>query len=117
MRNPIALLLLVPALVIAPVLTAAAEEPTQSPSYSDQAVGKLKHGVSNALLGWTAIVREPIHAGTSGGNVFAGFGKGVWHAIGQTVGGVVQIVTFPLPHVDVPLLQAQPATADATPSP
>lgn len=82
-------------------------------TYGDQAVDKLKHGVGNTLLGWTALFREPIRAGKSGGNVLAGLGHGVWQAVGQTVGGAAQIVTFPLPKVHVPIPESDsPRTAE-----
>ncbi len=116
MRTPVMLTLVALTLLAAPVAAPAAEEPADGTCYSDQAVGKLKHGVSNVLLGWTAIVREPVRAGRSGGNVFTAFGKGIWQAVTQTAGGVVQVATFPLPQLDVPVSE-ESAYAKSTPAP
>ena len=67
-------------------------------SYSDQAVGKFKFGLTNTLLGWTEIFTEP-YASKS----IEGVGKGLWNGIGDTVGGALHLVTFPFPMIDVPL--------------
>ncbi len=66
-------------------------------------MGKLGYGLTNLLLGWTEIFQEPYNAAKSGGNVVTGIGKGLWNAVGDTVGGVLHTVTFFIPQLDVPL--------------
>jgi len=91
------------ALLAAPI-TAAAQSPwANEVSYADQACGKLKYGLKNALLGWTSIIRDPIKANENGENFFVGLGRGVINGVGQTVGGVLHAVTFPITQIDVPL--------------
>lgn len=75
------------------------------PRWIDQAVGKLGYGLKNALFGWTELVTEPYAASRSNRSVLAGIGRGIWNAVGDTTGGVVQAVTFPATHVDVLLPQ------------
>ena len=71
--------------------------------YANQAKGKLVYGVKNVLLGWTELFTQPHEAIQNGENVFVGLGKGVWNGVGQTVGGALHAITFPIPAIDVPL--------------
>ncbi len=103
MKHRVGVALIGMVLLAAPVAASAASEWTTQATYSKQAAGKLKYGVTNVLLGWTALFREPIKAARAGENVFVGIGRGVWTAVGQTVGGAVHAVTFPVTAVDVPL--------------
>ena len=90
--------------VLAVPMTASAASPwAGGATYQEQAVGKLKYGLTNALLGWTSLFREPVQASQAGENVLVGIGRGLWDAVGQTVGGVVHAVTFPIPAIDIPL--------------
>jgi len=91
------------ALLCAPVMASAASPWADESTYGDKAVAKLKYGLTNALLGWTSLVREPIQASQAGENVLVGLGRGVWDAVGQTVGGVAHAVTFLIPQIDIPL--------------
>ncbi len=91
------------ALVAAPGLASAASPWAGGATYSEKATGKLTYGLKNTLLGWTSLFRTPMKASQSGENVFVGIGKGVWDAVGQTVGGALHAVTFPIPQIDVPL--------------
>ena len=91
------------ALVAAPLLVSAASPWADEPTWGAQATGKLKYGVTNLLLGWTSLFREPVQAHQAGENVFVGVGRGVWNAVGQTVGGALHAVTFPITQIDVPL--------------
>ena len=86
-----------------PVTVHAASIWADEATYRQQAIGKLKFGVTNALLGWTSLFREPMKANQAGENVFVGIGRGVWDAVGQTVGGAAHAVTFPLTMIDIPL--------------
>ena len=78
---------------------------TSEVGYSNQALGKLKFGVKNLLLGWTEIFTEPKDASQKGENVAVGIGMGLKNAIEDELGGVVHLVTFLLPQVDAPLPQ------------
>ena len=91
------------ALMAAPGIASAASPWASGATYSDKAVGKLTYGLKNTLLGWTSLFRTPMKASQSGENVFVGIGKGVWNGVGQTVGGALHAVTFPIPQIDVPL--------------
>ncbi len=87
----------------APMTASAASSWAEGATYSEKVTGKLKYGVRNTLLGWTSLFREPMQASQAGENVFVGIGRGVWNAVGQTAGGIVDVVTFPLPQIDIPL--------------
>ena len=103
MGKRIGLLVLCVALLAGPVTASAASSWASGATYGEQATGKLKYGLTNLLLGWTELFREPKRASAAGENVFAGIGRGVWNAVGQTVGGVAHLVTFPIPAIDIPL--------------
>jgi len=90
-------------LVAAPLVASAASPWAEGATYGEKATGKLKYGLTNALLGWTSLFREPVQASQAGENVFVGIGRGVWNAVGQTVGGAAHAVTFPIPQIDIPL--------------
>ena len=91
------------ALLSGPMIASAASSWASGATYSDKAVGKLAFGLRNVLAGWTELFRDPIEAGKSGGNVLVGIGRGVWDAVGQTVGGAAHAVTFFIPQIDIPL--------------
>ena len=90
-------------LLSGPIAASAASSWASGATYGEQATGKLKYGLKNTLLGWTELFREPKRASAAGENVFAGVGRGVWNAVGQTVGGIAHLVTFPIPAIDIPL--------------
>ena len=72
--------------------------------WTDQATGKLAYGLKNTLLGWTELLTEPYEAATAkNGSVLQGIGEGIWNAVGQTVGGAVDLATFPATGAVVPL--------------
>ena len=91
------------ALLSGPMAASAASSWASGATYNEKAVGKLKYGLTNTLLGWTELFREPKRASEAGENLFVGIGRGVWNAVGQTVGGVAHAVTFPIPAIDIPL--------------
>lgn len=91
------------ALLMAPLTASAASPWASEATYGDKSVAKLKYGLTNTLLGWTSLFRTPMQASQSGENVLVGIGRGVWNAVGQTVGGIVHLVTFPIPQLDIPL--------------
>jgi len=90
-------------LLAVPMVASAASPWADGATYGEKATGKLKYGLTNALLGWTSLFREPVQASQAGENVFVGIGRGVWNAVGQTVGGAAHAVTFPIPQIDIPL--------------
>jgi hypothetical protein len=92
-------------LLAAPMTASAASSWASGATYGEQVGGKLKYGATNLLLGWTSLFRTPMQESQAGGNVFAGVAKGVWNAVGQTVGGALHTVTFFVPQIDVPLPQ------------
>jgi len=91
------------ALLAAPMTAWAASPWASEPTYGEQVSAKLKYGLTNALLGWTSLVRTPVQASQEGDNILVGIGRGVWDAVGQTVGGAAHVVTFPITAIDVPL--------------
>ena len=91
------------ALLAAPIAASAASPWADGATWGEQAGGKLKYGLTNLLLGWTSLFREPVQAHQAGENVLVGVGRGVWDAVGQTVGGALHAVTFPITQIDVPL--------------
>ena len=90
-------------LLVAPVLASAASPWADGATWGEQAGGKLKYGLTNTLLGWTSLFREPVQASQAGENLFVGIGRGLWNGVGQTVGGILHLVTFPIPQIDIPL--------------
>ncbi len=91
------------ALVGAPTAAFAASPWAAESGWANQAKGKFVYGLKNGLLGWTELFSEPYEAATGGGNFFLGVGEGIWNGVGQTVGGALHLITFPVPQVDVPL--------------
>ena len=92
-------------------------------------------GASNALLGWTEIIRRPAEEARAGGNVVVGMGKGLGQGVVRTVTGLGEVLTFWVPKTkaypvniaqDCPLCMgrrsvsqhpaAQAAAPNATPS-
>jgi len=94
-------LVVILSMLLAPVVFAASPW-TEEKTYGDKAVGKLGFGLTNTVLGWTKMFTVPNDYSTEGKNAWAGVGQGLIDAAVVTVGGAVQLVTFPLP-VDVPL--------------
>ncbi len=76
---------------------------TSEVGYGKRAVSKLGFGVKNLLLGWADLFTEPKEALDGGQNFLTGLGYGVKDAVENELGGVVHIVTFPLPQIDAPL--------------
>ena len=103
MGKRIGLLVLGVVLLAGPMTASAASSWASGATYSEQASGKLKYGLTNLLLGWTELFREPMRASQAGENVLVGIGRGVWNAVGDTIGGALHTVTFPLPQIDIPL--------------
>mgnify|MGYP001561531833 FL=1 len=103
MSKRIGLWVFIMALVAAPALAQAASPWAAEQGWGNQAKGKLVYGLKNTLLGWTELFTEPYEAVQNGENFFVGLATGVWNGVGQTVGGVLHLVTFLVPAIDVPL--------------
>lgn len=103
MGKRIGLVVLGVALLVGPMTASAASPWADGATYGDKTVAKLKYGLTNTLLGWTSLFRTPMKSSQAGENVLVGIGKGAWNAVGQTVGGALHAVTFPVPQIDVPL--------------
>ena len=69
----------------------------------EKCAGKFGYGLTNVLLGWTEIFQEPYQAGKEGKNVLVGAGEGLVNAVGDTVGGALNLVTFFIPKLEIPL--------------
>ena len=76
---------------------------TNEVGWSKRAVSKLGFGIKNLLLGWTDLFVEPKEANQAGESLLKGIGVGIKDAIENELGGVVHIVTFPIPCIDAPL--------------
>ena len=94
-------LVVVLSMLLAPMAFAASPW-TEEKTYGDKMVGKLGFGLTNTILGWTKIFTVPNDYSTEGKNVWAGVGQGLIDAAVVTVGGAVQLVTFPIA-ADIPL--------------
>ena len=90
-------------LLTGPVIASAASSWAGGATYGEKIGGKLKFGLRNVLAGWTEIFTQPVDSSKAGENVLVGVGRGVWNAVGQTVGGAAHTVTFFIPQIDVPL--------------
>lgn len=76
---------------------------TAETGWGTRAVSKLGFGIKNLLLGWTELFTEPKEASAEGRSVLGGLGTGLVNAVGNTLGGVVHLVTFPITGIDAPL--------------
>lgn len=76
---------------------------TSEMGWGNRAGQKLLFGVKNVLLGWTELFTEPKEAIDAGENFFVGLGRGVASGAGQTLGGAIHGVTFPITALDVTL--------------
>ncbi|MFH1208496.1 MAG: hypothetical protein V1673_02915 [Candidatus Omnitrophota bacterium] len=94
-------LVIVLSMILAPVVFAASPW-TEEKTYGEKTVGKLGFGLTNTCLGWTKIFTTPNDYSNEGKNAWSGVGQGFIDAVVVTIGGAVQLVTFPIP-VDVPL--------------
>lgn len=95
-------LVVVLSMLAGPVMAFAASPWTEEKTYGDRISGKLQFGVANTLLGWIEIFATPNRYAAEGKNMWAGVGKGFVNATVDTVGGALQLVTFPIP-ADFPL--------------
>ena len=76
---------------------------TREFGYVDQVKEKFIFGGKNTLLGWLELYNEPRDAVRTHQNVAQGLGRGLLNTIGDTVGGVLHLATFPITTLDLPL--------------
>jgi len=91
------------AMVFVPSIVLAASPWTEEYGYVNRTNAKFGFGLKNTAFGWTEILTQPVDETREGGNAAVGFGRGIFNAVGQTVGGVLHLGTFPITSVDVPL--------------
>jgi hypothetical protein len=94
-------LVVVLSMLLAP-LAFAASPWTEEKTYGDRVSGKLVFALQNTLLGWIQLFAVPNQYANEGKNVWSGIGQGVVEAVVDTVGGALQLITFPIP-ADLPL--------------
>lgn len=63
-------------------------------SYGAKAVSTLGRGATNALLGWTEMIRRPAKDVKAGGNVLTGIAHGVGSGVTRTLAGLGEVLTF-----------------------
>ena len=71
----------------------------------DKCLGKFKFGLKNLFCGWTELFTEPCEAwksDRSARNLTEGAAFGIFNAVADTAGGVLHVVTSPVP-IDIPL--------------
>ena len=94
-------LVVVLSLLLAP-LAFAASPWTEEKTYGDRITGKFMFGLQNTLFGWIQLFAVTNKFASEGKNVWSGVGQGLVEAVVDSFGGVLQLVTFPIP-ADLPL--------------
>ena len=105
MRRLTEILLLALLVAMIPALASAESPWAEQEGYANRAGGKFAFGLENTALGWTELFSEPIESGKQKENVAAGFGRGLFNTIADTVGGALHLATFPFTTIDIPLPQ------------
>jgi len=75
----------------------------KEPLWIDRAMGKFTFGSFNFFFGWMEIFTEPYEAADLGQNVFLGLARGGFNALFDTLGGALNVLTFPFTTFQVPL--------------
>ena len=70
-------------------------------TYGEKVSSKLEYGLTNTALGWTKLFTTPTEYSKDKKNVWAGVGQGLVDTVVTTVVGAVQLITFPIPQVDL----------------
>ena len=77
---------------------------TEAHGYKERAKHKLIFASKNTLFGWAELYDESKEAyRQEHEGVMKGFGRGLVNMLGDTVGGAVQLTTFPITAFDAPL--------------
>lgn len=90
------------AMLLAPVAFAAPSSWTEEKTYGEKVAGKLGYGLTNTILGWTKLFSTPNDYSAAGKNVWQGVGQGFVDTAVTTVLGAAQLVTFPIA-ADIPI--------------
>lgn len=72
---------------------------------------RLCSGLCNTALGWSEIFFRPGKVVAEGGNGVVGLMRGLGNAVGRTIGGAVEVVTFWVPGDAVVLVEDCPICA------
>ncbi len=64
------------------------------PDYGTKAGHTLARGATNALLGWTEMIRQPAQEAKEGHSVFTGLNKGITRSLTRTFAGIGELATF-----------------------
>jgi len=99
----VGIVMMAPALCFAGKKNSNASPWTKGETWTERTEGKLAFGLKNVLLGWTEILTEPDEVVGTDKSVLGGFWKGGVNAVGQTLGGALQVITFPITSLDIPL--------------
>ncbi len=86
--------------------TAFASNPspwTQETTNKEKMLGKLDFGMKNLLAGWTELLAQPYYALKHDCCALKGFGRGIYYAVADEIGGALHLLTFPITSLDVPL--------------
>ncbi len=103
MKKSVMSFVIILALVITPASLFAEPSPrTTANTYGGKTGGKFLYGFKNTVFGWTSVFMEPAIAIEKGDNIWAGIGKGLVYPFVYTIGGALQLLTFPAPF-DIPL--------------
>jgi len=114
MKKRMTALMVVLMVALAPVAAfAETSNPwTQEDTKGKEALGKFKYGMMNLLFGWTEVFQEPFEAyhESSGkewnhraGDTITGLMGGIVYGITDTVGGALDLVTFPATDLSIDL--------------
>lgn len=100
MNQKILVVIMILMLVSTPVFAALGNygpsEWTERDTKTEKIIGKFGFGAKNMLMGWSEILYHPYAAGNQGENIIEGAVVGMRYGLADTVGGILQFVTFPL---------------------
>jgi hypothetical protein len=86
-----------------PEQTYRPQEWDQEKLYIDRAFGKLTFGAWNFMLGWMQLFRKPYEAMSLDDSLLIGTAKGIAYAVIDTAGGALNLITFPITALKIPL--------------
>lgn len=73
---------------------------SETVSYPSKAGCTLVRGTTNALLGWTELIRQPALEVKRGGNLATGLAQGVGQGVKRTAVGIAEALTFWTPKMN-----------------
>jgi len=94
-------------LLVSPIYAAELAPSPWTNETTDEAktLAKFKFGLKNLFFGWTEVFDEPYetYKKENDNNMFEAVGIGAVYALVDTAFGALQVITSPLPGVDIPL--------------